>query len=600
MKVIHSLDGYSSESFVINSPSFLLSNKKGGFFIEGIKSRYAGFYINENNKTIKIIDAMLSNSRTKEINNKLWSIEKKKQTFSESFFVPFDSSSLVYETSNGNEIELILDVKGIFDNREWGRFYEIIPNKEGIIIKFSKKTDRREDKTASQPEYDIYLAIKGENLKCRLLKNWVKKSNDYDKKRNSKPFERYVYSALKLHSKKIVFSASFSRKKAAKESSQVFKNLKKLKENQEKSFNKVINSQFVKSIKHRQLQLYSICALSGIFSNIVKIKNNQGIYAGFPWFLQFWTRDELVSAKALILNSQLKEAKDILLKNLKGIQRDGRLLNMRYPQSQKTNADAIFWLFKRIDDFGINNFSAKEKALIKNRLVYSIERIKQNYFRNGFIYNNPLETWMDTEWNTNNREGFCIEIQAMFLYALELAYNLTKNPIYNIEKAHLLKKTRDNFFINDYLYDRIKDPAIRPNLFIAYYFYPDLLTRHEWERCFKIIIPKLWLEFGGFSTIEKTNPLFCSEYTGEIPKSYHRGDSWFWLNYLAAIALYRTDKITFKKYIDKIISTAKKITEEGTLSHFPELSSAGSLRLEGSPSQAWSAAMFIELMHEIH
>ena len=104
-----------------------------------------------------------------------------------------------------------------------------------------------------------------------------------------------------------------------------------------------------------------------------------------------------------------------------------------------------------------------------------------------------------------------------------------------------------------------------------------------------------------FSTLDKKNPLFCLSHTGENPQSYHNGDSWFWINNLAAIVLYKIDKNRFKKYIEEIVKASKnEILWNGAIGHHAELSSASQLKSEGCIMQAWSAALFIELIETLH
>ncbi len=264
-------------------------------------------------------------------------------------------------------------------------------------------------------------------------------------------------------------------------------------------------------------------------------------------------------------------------------------------------------------------------------------------------YNLKLETWMDTgicdaridntdisssgkkETIIDDREGFRIEIQALRLkmYSLmkELC-NLTNDREKYLEYKKLEEDTRQKvkkvFWEPPVLIDGVdigddndgkEDRTIRPNIFIAYYVYPELLIEEEWDDCFEHALKRLWLDWGGISTIDKKDKLFCNEYTGENNRSYHRGDSWFWLNCLAAICMHRLDKKLGKtigftndkhigKYkiaVDKIIDACcEEILFKGFIGHHAELSSAKELRAEGCLCQAWSAAMFIELINEVY
>lgn len=504
----------------------LITNNLGNYFLSGIQSRYAGLFFFINNKMIKIVDEFKSKKPI-------------------DFFMVSEKNSFLLRPKAA--VDILLDIKESYDNSEFGRNYEIYEKDSCIIVKFAKDNNA-----------PLFVSLFGFSKRKKIDK-WIKKEYDFDKKRNSQPFERYVYNALQLKGRNIVLSVSDNQEKATEESKFVFKNIKNIKLNKKEKFD--------------------------LSKMLVKTEKGIGLFAGLPWFFQFWSRDELVSLKGLSLLGKNKEVKEILLRNLDLIAADGRLPNQTLPLSEKTNADSIGWLFKRIQDF--NKFNQKEKKLIKNKLESSIEKITQNYMKNGLIYNNPCETWMDTEWAYDNRSGFRIEIQALFLNMLNYAYKITKKKKYKAQEEGMKQLVKKIFFNGVYLIDGFEDWTKRPNVFIAAYVYPKLLTKREWESCFKNILKDLWLSWGGLSTIDKENPLFCSKHTGEIHQSYHRGDSWFWLNNLAAIVLHKTNKRMFKPYINKIVKAS-------TNKHC-ELSSASKLSEEGCVYQSWTEAMLVEM-----
>ena len=583
---------YDKVSSYTKEPVFFLLTNNGNYFLSEIDSKYQGFFYYKNGRMFKIIDSISINKDVAEIKNNFFNVQQKRRSLSESFWLY--NEVLIYEQNKAQEFELLLDVKESYDNRAWGRYYEVLGDVDGdIVIKFTKKTDSKEDNSNNVKEYELYLVIKGDRLEYKKTDKWIKKNYSFDKKRNS-PDERYVYSCLKIKSKTAVFSVSDKLDKAIEESEYVFDNLKEIKNKMKEN-----HKPLIKDIKHKELELAYKSALHSL--DQLRL-DDEGIIAGLPWFFQVWSRDELVSLKAFMIDNRFEFVKKILVKNLNNIQKDGRLLNQSLPNSDKTNADSIGWLFKRIEDYeNLKGFSKEEIDLIKEKLAYSIDNIKKNYMENGLIRNNPLETWMDSEWSSDNRNGFRIEIQALFLNMLKFAYKLTRKKEYRAEEGRLKGKVRKEFFKNSVLIDGLNDEVIRPNLFIASYIYPQILKREEWAECFKIALDKLWLEWGGLSTMDKSNYLFCKQCTGEIPKSYHRGDSWFWINNLAALMMYKTDKIAFKEYIEKIIKAdTEEIFLKGITGAHSELSSAEKLESSGCLNQAWSNAMFIELVNEIN
>jgi len=409
---------------------------------------------------------------------------------------------------------------------------------------------------------------------------------------------------------------------------------------------------------------------------IVTVQSREitGLWAGLPWFFQYWARDELISLKALILEddgSRLSVIKGIMMRHLNTILPDGRLPSL-FPQTSLGNADAVGWLFKRIHELFLilseknildSYFSLYDIKFIHERLRYSISHIMQNYFKEGLVHNDRLETWMDTFFGNDYREGCRIEIQALFLGMLRFMNYLDEMLANRLVKKHdglirmepdgfdsldieyaMASLVKEKFFErnsgvqdapampgqNDALtgeslllrdgYDCSNSDVQRPNVFLVYYLYPRLFNYEEWLKIFDAALDRLWCEWdlgseitntayyseignsaGGLSTIDKSNPLFMPEYSGQNNKSYHRGDSWFFINNIAAICMTRLDKNKYSRFIKKIVNAScEDILYRGFLGYASELSSASSLNPGGCFCQTWSMATFIELMHELN
>jgi len=87
-------------------------------------------------------------------------------------------------------------------------------------------------------------------------------------------------------------------------------------------------------------------------------------------------------------------------------------------------------------------------------------------------------------------------------------------------------------------------------------------------------------------------------YTGANNKSYHRGDSWYWLNNLTAICLMKVNAKKYKKYINTIKQASiKDILWQGGIGSASEVSSAAEQTGSGCLNQAWSDATFLELLN---
>jgi len=600
VEIVHLLNNHKIESKSAKDNRFLITNKKGGYFClaNGNKSRYDGlFFFDE--KMYKIIESLhiVGSAKAGKIINQFYEIKRECNSATETFFMPHYYDSLVYNITDTSTIEIIFDAKESYDQRQWGRFYSIWQEGDKIIAKFVKKTDSREDSSDGKEEYSLFLVLKFEGM-FKKVEEWEKISYEFDKNRNSMPYERYAFSALTLKTDKVVFSFSKNKEKAKKEADYVFRNIESLRKKQKEYYDNLLKLR--KNIKNDIMMAYS-CTISSLDSLIV---DNKGIFAGLPWFFQFWTRDEAISLKSLMLCENFSLAKNILFRHLKSVLHDGKLPTKL--DSLLRSADSAGWISKRAEDliYILKNkkilekhFTRNEIKKIEERIGHSLDFMIKYHTRENLVFNNANETWMDSL----QRDGFRIEIQAMQLSMYRLMYELTNNRIYRELEYSLKKEVMDKFWNKKYFADGLNDFIIRPNIFIAAYIYPELLTKKEWITCFDNALKSLWNNWGGVSTIDKNNPLFRPEHTGENNESYHNGDSWFWINNLAAIVLYRLNKKRYKKYINKILeASTKEILWQGAIGHHAELSSSKELRSEGCLAQAWSAAMYIELINEIY
>jgi glycogen debranching enzyme len=609
VKVIHYFEDIIIEKEVADPVSFILTNNKGGYtyFSENPESRYQGFFFFDDFKMYKVIEniRLMGNIPITGIKNNFFDMEIKRDDIVESFFMPCNFNSLVYTLDKESEIQLTLDVKESYDSRIWGRYYEIFEDKGCVIVKFTKRTDDKEDSSRGFEEYVVYIAIRSDSPGFKKVERWAERYYRLDEERNSFPCRRYVFEALELKGKKFVFSVSKNKEEAIKECSYVFENVAELKKIQQKRFYRNIilngNKENIKKIISNEKKFAYISALHSLYSMVISNEENCEMLAGLPWFFQSWSRDTAISSTNLNINIR----KIILFGVLNTIQKSGRVSNVynNYARTALDNtADATGWIFYRIYElYKENKLTRDEISIVKNKLIQSLELSELRITGDGFETNGDLETWMDTSADSDTRAGIRIEIQALRLAMYRFAYELTKSRGYKNKEQALKNKVRGSFWNGSILADGLNDFTIRPNIFVAAYVYPDMLKKEEWAKCFENTLSSLWLDWGGLSTIDRKNYLFCNEHTGENNKSYHRGDSWFWINNLAAISLYRLDKNKFAKYINGILgASTEEILWKSAVSHHSELSSASKLTGQGCLMQSWSNAMYIELINSIY
>ncbi len=614
MHVSHVINSKEVKKYVEENFGFLLTNKKGGFFSLSPKknfTKYNGAYFASRNfDIIKTIESIQPEGfEPIEIKNWLSYIEKTNYVSNERLFMDH-SNTILYEIENfSGNISLVLDCRKIYDFDDSGRIYETFWVGNTLVFEYTKYTDG----SLSKVDYRIFLAVCGVE-EYHDVGSWVARTYDYDNKREQSYKEIFAYDAIKIPVKNnracLTFGFSENKEEAIRLAEKAFKNynyyVKVI-----KNYNKV---NYRHQILDDELDFAFCCSRKSLDMLMTVMDETEGILAGLPWFYQFWTRDEAVSTGALIKEGNFNEAKRILLRHLDGIERDGRIKN-RFPDSELASADGVGWIFKRLHDL-FNclveenileyHLSKKDLSHIKERLRFCIKQLFNEHTKDGLSYNEEKETWMDTDYEGDTRAGYRIEIQALrlsmynFMYKLcELNDKKEKKELYGELEEVTAQKVRELFF-HDYLYDGVDDPTVRPNVFLAYYIYPQLLSKRDWKKTFDKAIEKLWLDWGGFASIQKDSPIFFADYTGEDNRSYHRGDSWYFVNNIAAICLNRIDRKAYSYYIDKISrASSKDILYKGFIGHGSEISSASVQKGEGSLSQAWSVATFIELYKEL-
>ncbi len=560
MRLTHLIDNYKLSREAPNGASLLTTNNLGAYLWLRNKdySRYQGWFIRFEGEIYKIIDDITINSdrEIKELKN-IWQgsdhyLQRiRSDNIIEDFYLANRQNCFIYKLSRTSEINLFLDIRKSYALPRWNRFYQIYEQGGYIIIRY------QDNLTES-----IFLAISLSGVnKYEKVGEWVQKKASYDKKRQSPPYEVYIYNALKITTDRLIIGVGSSEKQATANTDE-----------HESYLDNMDKHEFHTNNTSRKLAY--ILAQKSLASLLVYNKQGDslGLYAGLPWFFQFWLRDEAISLKALSAFNP-RAAKNVIDRRL------SQIISGKYNQSVKPSQDGVLWLIYQTLKSYTNNH---ELTRILEELV-PIREIGEISVKSS---------WMDTLSRQGAIENYCLE-----LAIYRLAYQITRKEEYQQAEQSLKDKIRLNYWNGAMLADCRDDWTIRPNLFLAYYLYPQLLTKEEWTKCFERALSALWLDWGGLASVDKDSPLYLPFHTGEKPNSYHNGDSWFWLNNIAAIAMLKLDKDRFKDRVEKIIdASTKDILWRGALGYASELSSAKHFDPAGSPAQAWSMAIYTELL----
>lgn len=485
----------------------------------------------------------------------------------EAVFLKPDQLSLKSIDYKG-KLNISLDSREINDYDDQGRIYT--PQQKSnteVRINYSKyETNELKNK-----KYELNYSIKSSKT-ITYKDNWNETNYSYDKERGDNG-HHYINKAIQTQLQdKDTLTITFNDYTQSKETK------KKLK--------KVLSS---------KTELQTL--------NSLYLPKENAILAGLPWFYQIWARDELISLAPLILQKEKNKLKQIINRQLERIGTDGLVKN-RYPESELGSIDSLGLLALRINQsIEIIKPSKRELQNIYLIIKKAMTTLEANRLSNSLIKNAPLETWMDTGSGNSQRSGYRIEIQTLHLTIYDLLNKIeTKLALQKTKSKDIQAAFESNFIQQDKLIDGLEedltiDPIARPNIFLAHYINGQIINPKIWENTFDEVIEKCWLEWGGFSSIDKSNQKFESNHTGMNNRSYHHGDSWFFINNMAAISMAKVNYQKYEYYIKKILEASlKDMNQNGLKGHCSEISSAAQLSSKGSWCQAWSSSTLHELI----
>lgn len=597
MKIINQYKNTKTEKNIEGTASLVLGNDMGNFFyLSGEETRYQGFYFADNNNyerrpnLYKIIDEIriLDREEIIAMKNNFFKVGREsKDGIVEDYFMPDGRNALCLKASKKVEAEVVLDIRHPYDARLMGRFYELEVREDHMIVKYTKRRDWKEDNLGDKKEFGLFLAIKTDKDSFVKIGEFFSKYYSKDQRRNSYPWDRYVYRAFRMTFKKAVFAVGKTKKEAIEEADKVYKDWDKLYKKTRDEHSELP----VPKITDTEIKMACLCAQNSVRTLIVKNKN-VGAYAGIPWFFQYWHRDEAFSLSQ-IYKLDKKVAEDIICSQLDSIISSDSFQKQRFPESvQETqSADAIGILARECFEIFKNNRVSKTfRADVVKKFEKIVPKILKDRMQDGLIKNAPHETWMDSI----ERDGFRIEVQAGILAVYKMLFLETDNDQYKILLEDLERETVKRFYHDDMLWDAPESGTVRPNVFIAYHLYPELLLQEKWEKCFEKILPELYLEWGGISSISQVDSRFVGKDSGEGSPSYHNGDSWYFMNNLVASVLFKINPAKYSEYINEIMdASTNDILYMGAAGHHSEISSAMCQESLGCEAQLWSSAMYL-------
>jgi predicted glycogen debranching enzyme len=379
---------------------------------------------------------------------------------------------------------------------------------------------------------------------------------------------------------------------------------------------------------------------------IVSRDNLKTVIAGYPWFLD-WGRDTLIATRGLISAGHVEVSKSIL-KQFAKFEENGTLPNIIHGEkaANRDTSDAPLWFFAACGDLirqtGSTRFlkeSCGSRAI--GDVLVSIATSYINGTSNGIhvdpstqmVFSPPHFTWMDTNFPAATpREGYPVEIQSLWLYALRLLSRVDK-----INKKMKWSDRADRlgdfilklFYMPDegYLADCLCshsgntalhaeiDDALRPNQLFAITLgavtAPDVIRRMI-GRCESLLVPgairsladkpvkrSLPVIHNGISCNDPLRP-YKGVYTGDEDTqrkpAYHNGTAWTWVFPSFCEAWAMAFGNAAKKTATALLSTSSLLMNSGCAGQLPEIVDGNFPHTHrGCDAQAWGVSEWIRV-----
>ncbi len=374
---------------------------------------------------------------------------------------------------------------------------------------------------------------------------------------------------------------------------------------------------------------------------IVEREGENSVIAGFPWFLD-WGRDSLIFCRALIELRRFDQAKGIL-KLFGKFEENGTLPNMICGKdtANRETSDAPLWFFaccreivkkeknKQFLDLNLNGRTIKQILIsIGDSFIKGTPTGIIADKETCLLFSPSHFTWMDTNFPAGSpRQGYPIEIQALWFYALEFLSIIDENNSDkkwdakalmvqdNIQKYFYLKEKK---YFSDCLHAKdnlssltaVADDALRPNqlLLITLGVIKDnKIIIETLETLMELLVP------GGIRSLadrEVSHPLeivyknktlkdpyypYSGRYEGDEDTmrkpAYHNGTAWTWQFPLFAEAWFQTfgenSRATALSWLGSSISLMRK----GGVGYIPEILDGDSPHTpRGCDAQAWGSS----------
>ena len=366
---------------------------------------------------------------------------------------------------------------------------------------------------------------------------------------------------------------------------------------------------------------------------LIMNQSGKGIYAGLPWFDDYWGRDTFISLPgAVLVNGNYDAAKAILRSFAEFQITDSTEVNYGRIPNRVTPGEKIYnttdgtpwfiWMIYEYLRYSGDFVFAQEMFPVIQRSIAGAQ--KYHVDESGFLAHANAETWMDAvgpdgPWSPRGNRA--VEIQVLWYKQLQagiaiadmlgnterqqqwetMANTLKKNfraQYWNVSRQDLY----DHLNIND-----IPDSARRPNQMFAVSLSDDLLSSERQGKVVKSVLNSVVYPWG-VASLAQTDPKFHPYHQAGrfYPKdaAYHNGIVWTWLSGPVITGLTKYGMVDSAYVLTQDLT--EKILDRGMAGSMCEVTDAlprsflandpnpnQSIDLSGTFSQAWSLAEYL-------
>lgn len=390
--------------------------------------------------------------------------------------------------------------------------------------------------------------------------------------------------------------------------------------------------------------------LAALSDFTVKRGSLKTVIAGYPWFLD-WGRDALIFTRGLIAADRFQEARDILLQ-FGQFEQNGTLPNMIHgaEAANRDTVDAPLWFIVAVAEL-IRAQSSPELldthfgSRSLREILFSIATAyisgTPNGIRmdslSGLVFCPSHFTWMDTNYPAGTpREGYAIEIQALWHHALEVMAcidaakkksrwkDLANQVRRSIMKLYFLEK--EGYF-SDCRHagpgtpakSAEPDDALRPNQLFTITL--GAITdknacRQMLKACETLLVPgairsladqpvrrPLPIVHRGQSLNNPYYP-YTGHYAGDEDThrkpAYHNGTAWTWPfpSFCEAWAMVYGKEAA--ETAQAWLGSASRLITSGCIGHLPEILDGNAPHRErGCDAQAWGASEWLRVWNKL-